>query len=307
MKAKSIALSFSERCRNILAANWESQLNTIKADSMGSKNEIHTSKIHYMIHKNRPYLLIPEGDLHNTNTIIDERGSVSVCSKIPGPLMNLLRSLKKLPARVALTGDVMPVKDKKVQAVTDKLMESIISENKISTKFSHSVSSILNSAGPTCKSRSETLHSILSQTGYYNLYKFDIGSCTYIDGTGAAHDVEIEELEAPKSDLLLPFSGKLIDGTNQSQTRRRALMLFCFEYFNALARDALMLSIDHKGFDVLAKVPETMNSEVPQQYSWKEFRFNFKQEAKDIEAFCHMLVELEEEALMHVKSYSGLG
>lgn len=69
-----------------------------------------------------------------------------------------------------------------------------------------------------------------------------------------------------------------------------------------------MLSIDQNGFDVLAKIPEAITSSgLSQQYGWKEFRFTFKDEARDIEAFCRMLVELEEEALQSVKNYSGLG
>ncbi|KAF3331640.1 hypothetical protein FCM35_KLT03046 [Carex littledalei] len=310
MKNKLALLSFAQRCRNILASNWEGHLHTIKADAKGSKGEIHTSKVIYMFHKGRPHLLVPEGDLHNTNTIIDERGSLSICSNVPGQLIALLRSLKKLPARVALTGDVMLVKDKKVQTVLDSLNKSVSREHEIASRFSHSVSAILTSAGPNCKSRSEGLQNILNQIHLYNLYKFDIGSCAYIDGSGGTHDVDLEDFEEPKSELLLPFSAKLIDGINRSQTRRRALMLFCLEYFNTIARDAVMLSIDQNGFDVLARVPQNLNNTgvVQQhQYHWKEFRFDFKEAATDIEAFCRMLVELEEEAFEHVKSYSGLG
>lgn len=69
-----------------------------------------------------------------------------------------------------------------------------------------------------------------------------------------------------------------------------------------------MLSVDHHGFEVLARVPERATApDVPQQYHWKEFRFTFKEAVKDVEDFCRMLVELEEEALHSVKSYSGLG
>lgn len=32
---------------------------------MGSKNEIYTSRVHYMIHKGTPYLIVPENDMHN--------------------------------------------------------------------------------------------------------------------------------------------------------------------------------------------------------------------------------------------------
>jgi hypothetical protein len=69
-----------------------------------------------------------------------------------------------------------------------------------------------------------------------------------------------------------------------------------------------LLSIDHHGFEVLAKVPATaILLDVSRPYHWKEFRFSFKEAVKDVEGFCNMLVELEQEALHSVKSYSGLG
>ena len=69
-----------------------------------------------------------------------------------------------------------------------------------------------------------------------------------------------------------------------------------------------MLSIDHHGFEVLAKVPASaIVLDVPREYHWKEFRFSFNEAAKDVEDFCRTLVELEHEALHSVRSYSGLG
>jgi len=69
-----------------------------------------------------------------------------------------------------------------------------------------------------------------------------------------------------------------------------------------------MLSIDRKGFDVLGKVAAgATGNGLSQQYLWKEFRFNFEEEASDLESFCRLLVELEEKTLQSVKSYSGLG
>lgn len=308
MKGKAVALTVAERCRNILAANWEARLSTIKADAKGSKDDIYSSKVHYMFKRGKPYIWIQEGDLHNMNTIIDERASLSVSSSIPGPLMGLLRSVRKLPARIALAGDIRPLKDDKVQIVTESLAESVMSENETVSQASYAVSAILSSASISCRSRSEIFQEILKENSNYNVYKFNIRSCTYVDGSGGTHDMEPEDVEAPKTDVLLPFSEKIIDGINQSQARRRALMFFCFEYYNATARDALMLSIDQNGFDILAKVPETVTSSgLGQLYGWKEFRFTFKEAARDIEAFCRMLVELEEETLQSVKSYSGLG
>ena len=90
-------------------------------------------------------------------------------------------------------------------------------------------------------------------------------SCTFIDGNGGTFEVDVEDMEKSKADLLgkdlvldawnenlllmwqkysyllyvsfvAPFSAKLIDGINQSNARRRALMLFCFVYMNANAK-----------------------------------------------------------------------
>nr|CAB3496345.1 unnamed protein product [Digitaria exilis] len=282
-KVKSAALSVTHKCRNILAAGWEAHLNTIKADAKGSKGEIHTSRVHYMIQKGTPYLIVPENDLHSI-------------VKLP------------IPPRVAMTGDVLRMKDSKVPVVADSLKNTIMKEHEASSAASHGVSAILSSAGASCKSRSEGLLSLLNEESSYSIFKFDIGSCVYIDSSGSSHNIELDSFEPPKSDLLMPFSAKLIDGINRSDSRRRALIFFCFEYFNALARDAVMLSIDHHGFDVLAKVPETdILANVPRKYHWKEFRFIFKEPAKNAEDFCRTLVELEEEVVKSMKSYSGLG
>uniref|UniRef100_A0A804LI17 DUF2470 domain-containing protein n=1 Tax=Zea mays TaxID=4577 RepID=A0A804LI17_MAIZE len=272
-KVKSVALSVSHKCRNILAAGWEAHLNTVKADNKGSKNEIYTSRVHYMIHKGTPYLIVPENDMHNINIIIDERGSLAVFSPIRGRVASLLKPSK---------------------------------EHEAASKASYGVSAILSSAGATCRSRSEGLLSLLSEESSYNILKFDIGSCVYIDFNGSSHNIELDSFEAPKADLLMPFSAKLVDGINQNDSRRRALVMFCFAYFNVIARSAVMLSIDHHGFDVLAKVPQGDILTNP-QYHWKEFRFTFKEPAKDAEDFCRMLVGLEEEGLQTVKSCSGYG
>ncbi|KAL5218085.1 hypothetical protein ABZP36_018769 [Zizania latifolia] len=235
-KAKSTALSIADKCRNILAASWEAHLNTIKADAKGSKGEIYTSRVHYMVQKGTPYLIVPENDMHNINIVIDERGSLSVCSPIPGRLTTLLKSLGKLPPRIAMTGDVLMMKETKVQVIADSLKKAILKEHKAATEASHGVSAILSSASATCRSRSEGLLSLLSEKSSYSIFKFEIGSCAYIDSSGSNHNIELDNFEPPNADLLLPFSAKLIDGINRSDPRRRALIFFCFEYFNVTAR-----------------------------------------------------------------------
>lgn len=302
---KTTVLTFAEKCKSILASNWQGHLNTIKADAKGSKGNIHTSKVKYIIRKGKPYIWVPEKDLHNVNTIIDERGSFSVANPFPGRLAALLRSIEKLPARVALTGDVVPYKDQKSAA--ESLEEIILSEKKVIGESTYTVSGVLSSSDTVSTSRSENLKELLEVDAKYTVYKFNPRSCVFIDGNGGTHEVDLEDMHTSKADQLAPFSAKIIDGINQSEARRRALMLFCFTHLDANVKDAYMLSIDRKGFDVLGKGPSPVVKDDFEQYQWKEYRFSLKEEARDIETFCRQLVEMEEEAVKKVSSFSGLG
>lgn len=303
---KATVLTFSEKCKSILSSNWRGQLNTIKADAKGSKEDIYTSKIKYICKRGKPYIWVPEKELHNVNLIVDERSSFSVANPIPGPLASLLRSIKKSPARVALTGDVVPLNDEKVQSATKVLREVMLSEQTAISASSYTVSGVLSSSDHSCTSRSENLKDLLEGDEKYIVYKFNQRSCMYIDGNGSTHEINQEDMAGSKADPLAPLSAKLIDGINQSIARRRALMLFCLTYKNANAKDAYMLSVDRKGFDVLSKVATPLVKDGFGQYQWKEFRFTLKEEARDVESFCRQLVEMEEDAVKEVSSHSGL-
>ncbi|KAL3523801.1 hypothetical protein ACH5RR_016635 [Cinchona calisaya] len=305
-RSKASALTLAEKCKNILAANWQGNLNTVKADAKGSKGEIYTSKVKYFVKKGRPYIWVPEKDLHNVNAIIDERSSFAVASPFPGPLANLLKSIKKLPARVALTGDIVPLEDKRIKMAAEGLKEIISVEQKVVKESSYSVSGILSSSRFSSTSRSENLKELLEGNKQYVVYKFNLSTCTYIDGNGGNHEVELEDVEASKSDPLSPFSTSLIDGINQSEMRRRALILLCITHLKKNTKDAFLLSIDRKGFDVLGKVLGPVRSDGSREYQWKEFRIMFKEEACHVEAFCQQLVQMEEEALKNISSFSGL-
>ncbi|EXB58118.1 hypothetical protein L484_026317 [Morus notabilis] len=283
---KATVLTFAQKCKGILASNWQGHLNTIKADAKGSKGNIHTSKVNYILRKGKPYIWIPEKDLHNVNTIIDERGSFSVASPFPGRLAALLKSIEKLPARVALTGDVVPYKDQKSAA--ESLEEVILSEKKAIGESSYTVSGVLSSSDNSSTSRSKNLKDLLEE---------DAKSCVFIDTNGGTHKVDLEDMHTFKADQLAPFSAKIIDGINQSEARRRALMLFCFMHLNANIKDAYVLSTDQKGFDVLGKGSSPVVKDGVAQYQWREYRFSLKEEARDAETFCRQLVEMEEEAV----------
>ncbi|KAL8102984.1 uncharacterized protein LOC141676672 [Apium graveolens] len=306
MKASKTVLSVAEKCKTILTSNWQGNLNTIKADSQGSKGEIYTSKVKYFIKKGKPYIWVPEKDLHNVNTVIDERGSFAVATPFPGPLLNILQSLKKLPPRVALIGDVVPLSDGKVQLATECLKDIISSEQKAFKEYSYSVSGVLRTANLDSTSRSQNLQDLLDSNKIYTVYKINLSSCTYIDSNGSTHEVDLEKIGTTKADALSPFSMSLIDGINQSEARRRALIFFCITYLNTNVKDALMLSADRKGFDVLGKTLGPVMNDGSRQYLWKEFRFELNEEAKDIESFCQQLVLMEAEALKTVSKFSGI-
>lgn len=74
-----------------------------------------------------------------------------------------------------------------------------------------------------------------------------------------------------------------------------------------MLKDAYIVSVDRKGFDLLGKVPSPAVNDGLGQYEWKEFRFTLKNEAANIAAFCQQLMEMEEEVVKRVSSYSGLG
>ncbi|KMT17475.1 hypothetical protein BVRB_2g037580 [Beta vulgaris subsp. vulgaris] len=234
--------------------------------------------------------------------MIDERASFAVARPYPGPLSNLLRSMKKLPARIALTGEVYPLREEKVRSATESLREMIMSEQKEIIESSYAVSGILSSSTFGHTSRSENLVELLDNEEDHAVYKFNVSSCMFIDGNGGNHEVDPDDFRTSKADKLSPYAAKLIDGINQSEIRRRTLVVLCISLLNVNAKDAYILSVDRKGFDVLAKL---LTSEG--EYQWKETRFTFEDEAQNVELFCSQLVKMEEAALDKVKSCSGLG
>lgn len=240
------------------------------------------------------------------NTVIDERGSFAVSSPFPGPLASILKSIKKLPSRVALVGDAVLLEDEKARLAAESLRETLVAEQRAVEESSYSVSGILNSSHFGSTSRNADLQELLQGDIQYNLYRFNLRSCMYIDTNRKAHEVNLEDIEKSKADRLAQFSMSLIDGINQSEERRRALILFCITFLNENAKDAFILWVDRKGFDVLAKVLGSVKGDGSREYQWKELRFTFNDAASDVETFCRLLLEMEEEALKKVSSITGM-
>ncbi|XP_024983210.1 uncharacterized protein LOC112519361 isoform X2 [Cynara cardunculus var. scolymus] len=275
--SRATVLTFAEKCKTILSSNWQGTLNTVKADAKGSKEEIYSSKVKYFVKKGRPYIWVPEGDLHN----------------VP-------------PNRIALIGEVVPLGDKKVKTAAESLREAIISEGEAIKKFSYSVSGILCSSNFSSTSHGENLQELLDEDQQYMIYKFDISSITYIEGKGSSHEVDLKDMEESKADPLSLFSASLIDGINQSEARRRALMILCATYLNKNVKDVVVVSIDRKGVDLLGKVVGPMTDVGSRECEWKELRLVLTEEAGDVETFCRRLVEMEKKALKNVAEFSGL-
>ncbi|XP_023642562.1 uncharacterized protein LOC17890688 isoform X2 [Capsella rubella] len=255
--------------------------------------------------RGKPYLWVPESEPHNVNIMFDERGSLTIAHPYPGPLAALFKSIGKLPDRVAFTGEIIPVKEKRVEAVNKYVEEAIQSEERAISESSNSVRSILNSCDQMYASRCEILRALVADAKEkYVIYKFVPSSCMFIDPNGATKEIDLKVLELSKADPLGIWSTKFVDGINKNESRRRALILFCLYYLDVNARDAYMVSVDKKGFKLLGKVPS--EEEAGDEYQWREFRFEFEEEVKDVEAFCHQLVEMEQEVVSKFTDHTGL-
>ncbi|CAH8386185.1 unnamed protein product [Eruca vesicaria subsp. sativa] len=304
MKGSKANLStLAEKCKTIIVSNWKGYLNTIKPEDKASI--IHTSKVKYVMRRGKPYLWVPESEPHNVNIMFDERGSFSVAHPYPGPLAALLKSVGKVPNRVALTGEIIPVKEKRIEAVNKYVEEAIQSEMRAISDSPYSVRSILSSSDQMYASRCESLKALVDGGNEkYVIYKFVPSSCMFIDANGTNKEIDLKVLELSKADPLGAWSTNLVDGINKNESRRQALILFCLYYLDINARDAYMVSVDTKGFYLLGKVPS--EEEAGDEYQWREFRFEFEEEVKDVEAFCHQLVEMEQEVVNKFTDHTGL-
>lgn len=295
-------ITFAERCKHILASNWRGILTTVKADASGSKEQLHSSSVHYIFNNKKPIMWLQEDDLHTVNTVLDERGSICIDQTDPPPLLNFLRTVGKFPPRIILVGDVIALEDNKVGSAKQELNEMILSERNTMDRASYPVTGILNTSGSILNARVKGLETLLERIETSVLYEFNMRSCNYVDFLAQRHEVDLKDIERAPMDPLSPFFGALIEGINRSESRRRGLMLFCFVYLNVRARDALILSVDRKGFDVLVKVSTDLKKDASSSshFEWKDFSFSFGREVEDIETFCCLLAKMEEEALKKI-------
>ncbi|GLJ41374.1 hypothetical protein SUGI_0856430 [Cryptomeria japonica] len=296
--------ALAKRCKNVLAASWQGILTTVKSDSAGSKEELHSSPINYILRNEKPMMWVDEDDLHTVNTILDERGSLCIDQANPPSLTKFLKTIGKFPPRVVLVGDVIRLDDDKVDLARKELSDMIYSEKDTVKRASHPVTNILSSSGGILNARVDDLQLLSKKHDTSAIFEFNIRSVSYLDIMGNENEINVKLIDITPMDPLSPFFEPLLEGINRSEARRRGLMLFCSVYLNVNARDALMLSVDRMGFDLLAKVSSAlMNDASSSQYQWKDYNFSFGREVEDIETFCRLLAKMEEEAL---KKVSGI-
>ncbi|XP_065859582.1 uncharacterized protein [Euphorbia lathyris] len=111
-----------------------------------------------------------------------------------GPLANILKSMKKIPDRVALSGDVVALNDEKAELALESVGEVILSKQSVIKESNYTIFGVLSSSDHIPSSRSESLMELLGGEKY-RVYRFNISSCTLIDGYGRTREVELENME----------------------------------------------------------------------------------------------------------------
>lgn len=167
--------------------------------------------------------------------------------------------------------------------------------------------SILEAARSAVDARFKALDIMVqSSTDEFSIYSLNPRTCQYVDLVGGRHEVDVTDLAAATVDHLCPVLAGLIEGINQNDTRRLALIMFCAVYMNVRAQDAYIFAADRWGINLLAKVEESKagdtkhnepSSPSSAENKWREFRFAFSQEVRNTEQFCTLLVEMERECL----------
>eukprot|EP00252_Welwitschia_mirabilis_P006467 TRINITY_DN17349_c0_g1_i1.p1 TRINITY_DN17349_c0_g1~~TRINITY_DN17349_c0_g1_i1.p1 ORF type:complete len:349 (-),score=68.75 TRINITY_DN17349_c0_g1_i1:448-1494(-) len=293
-------MTLGQKCKNILASNMEGVLTTVKADAKGSKSELHSSSVKYIISNRQLVMWVTEEDFHTVNLLSDERGSLCVNQTSPPALVGFLHSIGRFPSRVTLVGDIVRLEEDEIDSHRKELEKILDSERQIVNESGYSVTEILNSSKEIIGARAEALQTLLEKIQSSGLYTFKTRSCDYVDISRERHEVNLNDTKGFSKDEISSFSGALIEGINRSDTRRLGLMLFCYVYMNVHARDALLLSIDSKGFEVFAKVSNGKGGTSSVQFEWRALRFPFDIEVRDIVSFCRILSKMEDEALKKV-------
>ncbi|CAK9215362.1 unnamed protein product [Sphagnum troendelagicum] len=299
------SLSLVQRCKNLLVANWRGQLTTITTSTTTNCADPEASKVwgslvNYTLVAGKPVVWVPRNDAHEVNLLMDDRGSIVVGHTDPPPLVHAWRDVGFVPPRAVLLGPFTPLEPHEQEYVKRRVLKARDSNREGIEKAGAALRSVLQEAGRSASSRIHALSTMAeASTTDFAIYRCSPRSGQFVDLLGVRHEVAVSDIAGAATDPLCSVLAALVEGINQSEARRFALIVFCAVYLQVRAQDAYMFAADRWGFNVLAKVVPTNESVALDTNNklWKEFRFGFSREVRDAEAFCSLLAEMEKESL----------
>ncbi|BBN00357.1 hypothetical protein MPTK1_1g28500 [Marchantia polymorpha subsp. ruderalis] len=301
--AEEASLPLLQRCKNILLSNWRGQLSTVKED----ERSVHGSISQYSVVAGQTLVWIPKNDPHESNFLMDNRGSLVIGHTDPTPLVHTMRSVGHVPPRTILLAEFDPVPDYEMEYVKKRVVKLMSSTKQAIENAGPATQSFLRDSGNSLNARLRALDAMAhSKEKDFSVYRLSLKTCHYVDLLGGRHPVEASDLMGAVTDHLCPLSSALIEGVNQSDNRRMALIMFCAVYVQERVQDAYIFSADRWGINILAKTAakhsdedknSTTQSPEMERAKWREFRFSFSHEVKNTEHFCLMLAEMEKECV----------
>ncbi|KAJ7563068.1 hypothetical protein O6H91_03G095500 [Diphasiastrum complanatum] len=302
-------LQLLRRSRSILACNWRCQLATMNASK--SLGTVHGSFVRYALIGGQPCVWLGQQDhQHDLNLLMDDRMSLILGHSDPVPLIRTLKIIGSAPPHLLLFGRLDPVADLDLAKLKKGLKDVSVSVELATDGASHVLRQILKESGRCVDRWAEAYAEATAPENDFSWYRVLAKSCYYVDSTGMRHKLELSDImdsDASSSDALSPLLAAIIEGVNQSEQRRLALMALCVIHQRVRAQDAIMASADRWGFTVLAKVSDNTSNEKNfatetaeaslTKTRWKELRFSFDHEVRDADSFCFLLSELERETL----------
>ncbi|KAL2654107.1 hypothetical protein R1flu_022235 [Riccia fluitans] len=302
-RAEEASLPLLQRCKNHLLSNWRGQLSTVKAD----EKNVHGSLLLYSVVAGQTLVWIPRNDLHESNLLLDNRGSLVVGHTDPPPLIHAMRNVGHVPPRTILLSELDLVPGYEMEYVKKRVLKLMSSTKQGIENAGPATKSLLRDSGNSINARLKALETMaVSQEKDFHVYRLTPKTCHYVDLLGGRYLVEVNDVIGAVTDHLCPLSAALIEGINQSDCRRMALIMFCAVYVQERVQDAYMFSADRWGVSLLARMAsenknhnEGVDHPSPEleRAKWREFRFSFSHEVKDIEHFCLMLADMEKECV----------
>lgn len=294
-----VSLPLAQRSKNILAAHWRGQLSTVKAGAdQKDERSVHGSVVLYSVFDGKPVVWVPGGDTHEVNLLLDDRGSLLVGHLDP-PLATI-RSFGKVLPRVILLGDFVGVENSEMAHLRRRLQKQVEALQMRQDERGPESQSFLHSAGFSRDERLQTLNYLSSPTNNLSAYRLYARSCHFVDFQGGRHSLKISDVAGAATDPLAGLQTALVEGINRNDLKRRALILFCAAYMQVEVQDVYLFSIDKWGFNILAQPiqeSDSFSEGGKKESLWREFRFMFNYEVRDVNAFCTVFLEMEKEVM----------